>query len=325
MGFGNGVTASLSFEDGGASVGGNNNGSAGGRGRFTADLSGPSFGLGSLVVDNKGTTMPDVVGALRIDQAWGYAQIAAALHDASGGYYLNPNSDLNGHPGDKLGWAVTGGFTLNDILGLKGDQFGMQAAYSQGAAGYVTRVNAPMLVFSANNNVGTNWITDGVFDTGTSIQLTTVWGINGFYQHFWNPRWRTSLYGGYVEVDYNSTAATLLVHPTGGGSLVCGVLTVNVGPLGGTPLPGSSCSPNSSWWQVGTRTQWNPHPDLDIGIDVLWSHLNTAYKGQISDFSGSGARPPCLGGPGGLVSSGCRIDDQDVLSVMFRIQRNFLP
>ncbi len=36
--FGNGVTASLSIEDGGASVGGNNTGSAGGRGRLTMDL-----------------------------------------------------------------------------------------------------------------------------------------------------------------------------------------------------------------------------------------------------------------------------------------------
>ena len=33
-----------------------------------------------------------------------------------------------------------------------------------------------------------------------------MWGINGFVQHLWNPKWRTSLYGGYVEVDYNGTA-----------------------------------------------------------------------------------------------------------------------
>ena len=37
-----------------------------------------------------------------------------------------------------------------------------------------------------------------------------MWGINGFYQHFWNPRWRTSLYGGYVEVDYNGAATDII-------------------------------------------------------------------------------------------------------------------
>jgi hypothetical protein len=321
--FGNGVTASLSFEDGGASVGGNNTGSAGGRGRYTVDAATAAFfAQGAQIVDNKGTTFPDVVGALRIDQAWGYAQVAAALHDASGAYYGAVDSNLNGHPGDKLGFAVTGGFTLNDVLGLKGDQFGMQAAYAQGAAGYVTRVNTPMLVWDSNTNVGMNWITDGVFDTGTGIELTTTWGINGFYQHFWNPKWRTSLYGGYVEVDYNGTATAIINShlPGAAGSLQpCGVVGGGViSPI--TPAAGNACSPDSSWWQVGTRTQWNPHPDLDIGVDVLWTHLNTAYKGNATALAANGARPGCLSAGGG-----CSVDDQDVLSVMFRIQRNFLP
>src|SRR5262249_37262622 len=322
--FGNGITASLSLEDGGASVSGNNTGTAGGRGRFTPHAGAAGlWALGAPTVGNKGTTMLDGVGALRIDQAWGYAQIAAALHDASGAYYLSPDSNLNGHPDDKLGFAVTGGFTLNDILGFKGDQFGMQAAYAQGAAGYVTRVNTPVLVFDAHNNVGANWVTDGVFDTGGSIQLTTVWGINGFVQHFWNPRWRTSVYGGYVEVDYNQTATNIINSHLAGaaGTIVCGVPVANAvtTPIGGNPLVGNSCSPNNSWWQLGSRTQWNPHPDLDIGVDVLWSHLNTAFRGPVAAIAASGARPGCVSAIGG-----CQVDDQDVLSVMFRIQSNFL-
>jgi hypothetical protein len=47
---------------------------------------------------------------------------------------------------------------------------------------------------------------------------------------------------------------------------------------------------------------------------VLWTHLNTAYKGAAT-IAASGARP---GGP-------YLLDDQDVVSVMFRVQRNFLP
>ena len=85
-------------------------------------------------------------------------------------------------------------------------------------------------------------------------------------------------------------------------------------PLGIGNGVGNSCSPSFSWWQVGTRTQWNPHPDLDIGVDVLWTHLNTAYKGT-GILAANGARPA---GP-------YAIDDQDIVSVMFRIQRNFLP
>jgi hypothetical protein len=318
--FGNGVTASLSFEDGGSSVSGANTGAPNGRGRFTVDASAANFfAQGAQTVDNKGTTFPDVIGALRIDQAWGYAQVAAALHDASGAYF---GTDLttNGHPGDKVGFAVTGGFTLNDVFGWKGDQFGMQAAYAQGAAGYVTRVGTPILVFDGGNNVGMNWMTDGVFDNGNGIELTTTWGINGFYQHFWNPKWRTSLYGGYVEVDYNGTATSIINSRLGApGAANCGTTATPATFVAITPGAGNSCSPDSSWWQVGTRTQWNPHPDLDIGLDVLWTHLNTAYKGNAA-FAANGAHPACVSTTGG-----CNIDDQDVLSVLFRIQRNFLP
>ena len=312
--FGNGITASLSVEDGGASASGNNTGSAGGRGRFTVDASAAGFfGLGTETVDNRGTLHPDVVGALRMDQAWGYAQVAAALHDASGAYF-GTDSTLNAHPDDKLGWAVTGGFTLNDVLGLKGDQFGMQAAYSQGAAGYVTRATVPFAVWDSNSNAGFTWLTDGVFDTGTSIELTTVWGVNGFYQHFWNPRWRTSLHGGYVKVDYD-TAATNIINSRLAGGVCAPAGTTTFTAI--TPGAGNACSPDNSWWVVGTRTQWNPHPDLDIGLEVMWTHLNTAYKGAAT-FASSGARPTCTG-------PGCTLDDQDVLSVYFRLQRNFLP
>jgi hypothetical protein len=312
--FGNGLSATISFEDGGSSSQGNNSGQNSSRGHLVTNMSMASqWGLGTTSLDNEGWKFPDVVGSLRVDQAWGYAQIAAALHDASGGYYQTGGTALaagiqnNGHPGDAWGWAVTGGFTLNDVLGMKGDQFGMQAAYSVGASGYPTRANAASQIYGGNMSAGFNWVTDGVFSSAGangSIQLTSVWSINGFFQHFWNPRWRTSIYGGYVEVDYGG-GALAIICPAGAGTLA---------PVG-TALTGvSNCNPNSSFWQMGSRTQWNPHPDLDIGVDVLWSHLNTAFAGTAT-LAANGARP------GGVYT----IADQDVVSVLFRIQRNFLP
>jgi hypothetical protein len=317
--FGNGVTASLSFEDNGQA--------SGGRGHFVSNMSAqPAFNaapvvtnewqLGTTNFDNKGQQGPDVVSALRIDQAWGYAQVSAALHDASGGYYGTTNSTINGHPADRWGFAVTGGFTLNDVLGWKGDQFGMQACYSEGAAGYCTRATGAWQMYASGNNAGFGWVTDGVYDTGTNVELTTVWGINGFFQHLWNPKWRTSLYGGYIEVDYNGTATAIInSHLNGGGPAACGVAAVGAAGVAVNPPVGNACSPNFSWWQLGSRTQWNPHPDLDIGVDVLWTHLNTAYKGNNVALGASGARP----------AGNYSLDDQDILSVMFRIQRNFLP
>jgi hypothetical protein len=317
--FGNGITASISIEDNGQA--------SGGRGHRVANMAMTEFAFGETSFDNKGQQAPDVVGALSFDQTWGYAQVSAALHDASGGYYGGTNSTLNGHPSDKWGFAVSGGFTLNDILGFKGDQFGMQACYSEGAAGYCTRATGAWQMYSSGNNAGFGWVTNGVYDNvgvaagGSNVELTTVWGINGFVQHLWSPKWRTSLYGGYVEVDYDGTATNIinqhLPTPPVGAAVVCRVpvLGVVAPPLTiASGASGNACSPDFSWWQLGTRTQWNPHPDLDIGVDVLWTHLNTAYKGANVTLASNGARPA---GP-------YTIDDQDVVSVMFRIQRNFL-
>ena len=82
-----------------------------------------------------------------------------------------------------------------------------------------------------------------------------------------------------------------------------------------TPLLGNSCSPDYSFWEAYTRTQWNPVPQLDIGLEVLYTHRNTAFKGAV-DL-----------GRERLASRRRRwfIDDQNVWSAMFRWQRNFYP
>jgi len=110
---------------------------------------------------------------------------------------------------------------------------------------------------------------------------------------------------GYVETDFDSTAKSFYCTPAGG---------IAPGAVSGLTVgAGGTCNPNNSWWQVGSRTQWNPHPHLDIGVDVLWTHINTAFAGS-TITAVSGAQPQA--GP---------MSDQDVLSVFFRVQRNFLP
>jgi hypothetical protein len=78
-------------------------------------------------------------------------------------------------------------------------------------------------------------------------------------------------------------------------------------------LAGNTCDPSFSFWQAGTRTQWNPVEQLDIGLELLYTRLNTAYAGpaQVDPVA-----------PQGTVFE---IADQDVWSVLFRFQRNFFP
>jgi hypothetical protein len=105
-------------------------------------------------------------------------------------------------------------------------------------------------------------------------------------------------------VDYNSNATNLICPAGAGTASQVGVAMTSV----------TNCSPNYSWWELGSRTQWNPHPDLDIGVDVVWEHLNTAFNGTAT-LAANGARP----------AGTYKIEDQDSVSVYFRIQRNFLP
>ena len=71
---------------------------------------------------NAGFLVPDIVGAIRLDQAWGGAQIAAILHDNRSSAYLNGGTlavpingivDTTAHPSDRFGFAISGGLELN--------------------------------------------------------------------------------------------------------------------------------------------------------------------------------------------------------------------
>ena len=87
-------------------------------------------------------------------------------------------------------------------------------------------------------------------------------------------------------------------------------------------LAGNSCNPDYSFYQTGSRVLWNPVKNLDIGLDVVYTKLRTAYAGP-ANLSANGSRPACVNAVAS--NGGCGLDDQDVWSAMFRWQRNFYP
>src|SRR4051794_4143627 len=106
---GNGLSASLSLEEP--------------RRQIVANATVPlSWTVGSLPTNDqiRAVQWPDIVANLRVDQAWGSAQIMGALHNVGGGYY-GPTigggtcvagqlgaagNTCSGHPDDELGFAV---------------------------------------------------------------------------------------------------------------------------------------------------------------------------------------------------------------------------
>jgi hypothetical protein len=312
--FGGGLSASLSFEDGGFSTGG--------RGRTTTNLNlaginvvsggetvlatqNAPFGVGNQFTDIKGQTTLDPVLNVRLDQQWGFVGVSGAIHDASGGYYGTSNSTVNGHPSDKFGWAVAGSFLLTNAFGLQGDTIGVMGVFSRGAAGYATANWGAKAAFGSGNNVGVGWITDGVYVAGSQVELTDVWSVTGAYEHLWNPAWKTSVYGGFVGVSYDNAAKGFMCGANVGGAVAA--------PVGFTLTNVSNCNPDFSYSLVGTRTQWSPVTGLDVGLDLTWTHINTAFAGTAT-LTGTGARP----------AGTYNINDQDVFSAIFHVQRTFM-
>jgi Porin subfamily len=244
-----------------------------------------------------------------------------------------------GHPADKFGWASTVGATWVNAFGLAGDILGVQGAYCYGAVGYCTQAWGSKFIYGSGNNVGYSYLVDGIFNTNTPVFLTQTWSAVSYYEHVWTPQWRTSVYGGLLGTNWGSQAiAQVCTYPAGFGPV--GFSAGSNSMFSNTNSPGfpttqtnppsivnnfkgsvSNCNPNSSWVQVGTRTMWNPVPDIDIGFDLSYIRLNTAFAGTaVLGALGTVFQSNAIGRPSGLYS----IDNQNVYSAMFRVQRNFL-
>src|SRR5262245_41999630 len=241
--FGNGFSGTISVEDPltrkGNTIDLNQTGFLIPATALTADnafVANGNLGVGATTAF--GFRVPDIIANLRVDQQWGFAGISAALHDVSGAYYgvdtavnalnvIPAGGVANGHPPDRYGWAVAGGAKFN-LQG--GDAAGFNVCYTEGAPGFCTNNNV-FTLYNSNTSVGMGWIADGVFANGTQVELTRVWSALAFYEHIWNPKWRTSWFGGYVNVDYGSNATNLILQRLPNLAAGCGLGSPRSRPL----------------------------------------------------------------------------------------------
>jgi len=66
--------------------------------------------------------------------------------------------------------------------------------------------------------------------------------------------------------------------------------------------------------QVGALVDWNPVPMLDLGVEVMYNKVLTGFGGPVT-----------LAANGTVPAGPFTAKDQDVVSAVFRVQRNFLP
>jgi hypothetical protein len=303
--FGNGISATLSLEDNKERKRGNYNGANA--------LS--QWGLAPTVDTRGGNTWPEIVGQLRIEQAWGGFHIAGNLVNNHVAYSCGPSgatcTEISGPtPSDKIGGSVNGAFKFNVPTGVN-DALYIGGTYSVGSTSSVLAGAGPGFGIYGGSNVAYGSVTggylfDSVYDTrtGTGQQLTTSYGGAIAFEHGWNAEWRTSVFGGAQFVDYNATANAILCSKYNGASPSTGTLS-NFN---------STCNMDMRITGVGSRTFWTPVRDLTIGVEVMWTNHHSGNKGATYT-------PPAVAGYKPVTAY--EVKDQNVFGGMFSVRRFF--
>jgi hypothetical protein len=240
-----------------------------------------------------------------------------------------------GRPDDELGFAVGIGGVFNvPMPGGLTDRASFQVNYSEGASRYVAVTqpsggwpnkfggtdfalcntgSAAFDGFLCRGSLGIGYWTDGVFaNPGAlpgydgSVQSTKVWGVNAAWDHLWTRNLKTSVYGYWLNVEYNATAAALIAITS------CGANGANAGAINRI----TNCDPDFQVWGVGSRTQWNITPSFYVGFDVFYQRIETAFAGAALFTAAAGSPRP---------SGNYEIANQENLSATVRAHWDILP
>ncbi len=302
--FGNGVSASISLEDPSAyNQGGLYNVDTGTAAQFLAGVPGTN--------SYAGVSVPDIVGQLRVDQAWGLFQLSGAAHQVRASYYI-PTLETSGHPGDEWGYAAQIALSLKNLPTGPGDSINFSAGYANGASRYVLGGVSPNNfamygdtgVLGAYQSIAWGASGDGVFGNGTGIERSSIWGVRGAFNHNWDPYWSSSLFGAYTSVDWGAGGTALIC--SGAGATAISATTARAGRT-------AVCDPNFNIAQIGTVLRWTPVKNLTFSTEVMYTWLDQKNSGVIVSSPG-----PTKPGPAAY-----ELKDQGTWTVGVRAQRTF--
>ena len=288
--FGNGVSYTLSLED------------PAGHSKFgTCDGSNACWGInGGIVSDNglvlqggnnNGFRVPDIVTNLRIDQAWGYLGLSTVIHDVSGAYYGRPTTSTTA-----IRRTSTAGRSRSAACSIWPAATSSVPTSSGPRVRPVTRrtpapgrstTPAAALAWAGPRTVSSTPTTSlrqhrhradpGLeHQRGLPAHLGPGRDLGRQVAHDGVWRLRQHLVHRQGQEHHQLASSWLQAAPR---PAVFRSLGAVWPPLNIAIGQHNSCSPDYSFYQVGSRTQFNPAPLMDIGLDVVYTRLNTAYKG----------------------------------------------
>ena len=117
---------------------------------------------------------PDIVGNIRVDQAWGLFQISAAVHEVNGSYNIlnavaapagatglaaaapTTLSEISGHPDTKWGGSVMAALQIKNIPTGAGDDIKIDATWAKGDTKNVISTSAASPSFTMFGGTGSS-------------------------------------------------------------------------------------------------------------------------------------------------------------------------
>ncbi|SHM58658.1 porin [Bradyrhizobium lablabi] len=287
----------------------------------------PAAGSGVPVNAYGGTHAPDIVGNIRVDQAWGLFQISGAAHLVNASYNVltpgsaapNAFSEINGHPDDKWGGSVMAALQIKNIPTGAGDDLKIDVSYAKGDTKNVisTSAGSPQFamfggtgVAGAYQSVGYGVVTDAIYSGGVGggatqgLKLTTAWGIRGAFNHNWDPYWSSSLFGSYSQVMYDGN----VLDPTSAKGAFCNAYNAATG----VKSADYSCNPNFNVAQIGVVTRWTPVKNLTFSAEVGAFFLDQKFTGT-NTLVAAPPKPVAV----------YEYKDQSTVYLNVRAQRNF--
>jgi hypothetical protein len=291
-----------------------------------------------------GFDVPDLVANIRLDQTWGSAQIMGAAHKLNASAFgISATGTANmtsGHPDDEWGWVAGAGLRLNVYQWFpffaQGDFFQTQVNYTQGALRYLFQTPNTNWGKADSSQEAFGVLSDAVYGsscgnaaftvgcTRTGLQLTTAWSVNAAFEHYWTPAFHTSVYGGYAQVRYDGEANAGLCNIEN--NALNGATHTATGLFGSTV---AGCDNNWNTWWVGTRQQWDITKSFYMGVDVLYSKLDSASINEHGIFSSTSAatatQSPAITGSPVVTGVAGSVKEVDNWAIRFRVHKDFLP
>jgi hypothetical protein len=274
-----------------------------------------------------GFWVPDLVGNIKVDQAWGLFQVSGAVHAVNASYNVIgagnapitggtalTDSILSGHPETKVGGAVMAALQIKNIPTGPGDDIKLDATWAKGDTKQVISTSAasPTFImlggvpgqFGPDRSLAFGPTSDGMylptaFGGDGNIHLTTAYGVRGAFNHNWDAYWSSSLFGGIGWVRHDGTAK----------AEYCAAAALTIPGQGVT----YSCNPDFNVSMLGFITRWTPVKNLTFSAETIWTHLHSGFSGVSLPFSPGNGQPV----------QAWAFRDQDTVSLNVRVQRNF--